>query len=349
MKIVADDKIPYVRECLESMADEVVYLPGKSISRESVADADALMVRTRTIVDRALLEGTSVRFVATATIGFDHIDTGYCKRAGVAWSNCPGCNAGSVEQYLQSSLIILERHLGKRLEDMTLGVVGVGHVGSRVARMAGEMGMKVLLNDPPRAESEHGGDKFCPLETIMEQADIITFHTPLSRTGKYPTYHLAGEDFFEGLRRCPVIINTSRGEVVDTTALKRAMSCGKVRTAVIDVWEDEPDIDRELLASVLIGTPHIAGYSADGKANASRMSVENICRFFGLKAACRIEPPVPPCTVIRADGMKDALLQIYDPREDCKRLRAEPEQFERLRGSYPLRREKEAYTFVLGQ
>ena len=348
MKIIVDEKIPYIREALANIADEVVYTPGKDFTPELVKDADALIIRTRTQCDRRLLEGSRVRFIATATIGFDHIDTEYCRRAGITWQNAPGCNSASVAQYLQSSLLLLQQEKGFRLEDMTLGVVGVGNVGSKVAQVGRDLGMKVLLNDPPREEKE-GNTTFSPLERLLEECDVLTLHVPLVREGKHPTYHLVNREILTRLKHRAVLVNTSRGEVIETQALLDALNKGRIADAIIDVWENEPDINRELLGKVFIGTPHIAGYSADGKANASRMSVENICRFFGLKAACRIEPPVPPCTVIRADGMKDALLQIYDPREDCKRLRAEPEQFERLRGSYPLRREKEAYTFVLGQ
>lgn len=346
MKVVVDDKIPYISEAIESVADEVIYVPGRSFTPEIVKDADVLVVRTRTKCNRELLEGSNVRFIATATIGFDHIDVDYCREAGIEWANCPGCNAGGVEQYVQSALLLLAAKHGRNLADMTIGVVGVGNVGSRVARMAGEMGMRTLLCDPPRAARE-GGAGFVPLEQIAAEADVITFHTPLNREGEYCTYHLADARFFDSLSRPVWLFNSSRGEVVCTGDLKKAMAEGKVEDAVIDVWENEPDIDLELLDKVFIGTPHIAGYSADGKANASRMSIENICRFFGLESKVKIEAPKPAEKVVEAGTLAEALIKIYNPLDDCCRLRSNPSSFESLRGNYPVRREKEAFDIVI--
>lgn len=346
MKIVVDDKIPYISQAVESIADKVVYAPGKDFTNEMIKDADAIIVRTRTKCNRKLLEGTNVRFIATATIGFDHIDTAYCREAGIEWANCPGCNAGGVEQYVQSVLILLSGRHGRNLNEMTMGVVGVGNVGSRVADMARRMGLRVLLCDPPRQEAE-GGDAFCPFETVVAEADIITFHVPLTMEGKYRTFHYADEPFFERIKDGCWIINTSRGEVVDTKAIKVALNSGKIADAVIDVWEGEPDIDMELLEKAFIATPHIAGYSADGKANASRMSMDNICRFFGLEANYEINAPEPGEPDIVAASEYDALLRIYNPMEDCKRLRERPADFEKLRGDYPVRRERSAYNIII--
>ena len=323
MKVVIDHKIPYIKEAMEKIADEVVYLPGQAFTKEEVRDADALIVRTRTRCNRELLEGSKVKFIATATIGYDHIDTEYCREAGISWTNCPGCNAGSVEQYLRSVLLLLKEKKGLDLRNATIGVVGAGHVGSRVARMAGELGMKVLLNDPPRADRGEPG--FVDLATIARECDVITFHTPLNRTGKYKTFHLADEEFLFNLKRTPFVINSSRGEVVDTASLLAALSAGKVKDAVIDTWECEPDISRELMSVAFLATPHIAGYSADGKANATRMSLEALCRFFGIEADFTILPP---------EGPKD-----YDPTRDSEWLKASPEKFEWFRGNYPVRRE----------
>ena len=197
MKVVIDHKIPYIKEAIEKIADEVVFLPGHAFTREVVKDADALIVRTRTHCTRELLEGSQVKFIATATIGYDHIDVDYCREAGITWTNCPGCNAGSVEQYVHSVLLLLEREKGLELEKSTIGIVGVGHVGSRVKRMAESLGMKVLLNDPPRADKGEQG--FVDLETIARECDVITFHTPLNREGTYATYHLVDEDFLFSL------------------------------------------------------------------------------------------------------------------------------------------------------
>ena len=323
MKVIVDDKIPYIKEAIEKIADEVVFLPGNDFTKEEVKDADALVVRTRTRCNRDLLEGSRVKFIATATIGYDHIDVEFCREAGITWVNCPGCNAGSVEQYVYSVLLTLNREKGLVLKDTTIGVVGVGHVGSRVARMAERLGMKVLLNDPPRADKGELG--FVDLSTIARECDVITFHTPLNREGKYCTFHLANEDFFFDLSRCPYIINSSRGEVVDTASLLAALGEGRVRAAVIDTWENEPNISRELLDVAFLATPHIAGYSADGKANATRMSLEALCRFFGIEEKICIVPPEGP--------------QDYDPTRDSEWLKASPEKFEWFRGNYPVRRE----------
>lgn len=336
MKVIVDNKIPYIKGNIEKIADEVVYLPGHAFTKEEVKDADALIVRTRTLCNAELLEGSSVKFIATATIGFDHIDVDYCREAGIVWTNCPGCNAGSVEQYVHASLLLLKHHKGLDLKKAVLGIVGVGHVGKRVQRMAEALGMRVLLNDPPREDSGEPG--FVSLQTIAEESDVITFHTPLNREGKYKTFHLADAGFFSGLKRTPSIINSSRGEVVDASALLDALEEGKVKDAVIDTWEGEPDISLELLRKVFIGTPHIAGYSADGKANATRMSLEALCRYFGKTAEFSIAPPALPLKTYSDDAEK-AYLEVYNPMEDSARLKENPEKFEWFRGNYPLRRE----------
>lgn len=346
MKVIVDNKIPFIGEAVEKIADSVVYAPGAGFTPELVRDADALIIRTRTLCDRRLLEGSRVRFIATATIGFDHIDTDYCRQAGITWSNAPGCNSSSVAQYLQSTLLLLQELRGMRLPELTLGVVGVGNVGGKVAQVAQGLGMRVLLNDLPREERE-GTAAFRSLQTLAEECDIISFHVPLYKEGRYKTFHLAHESFFRSLKRRPVIINTSRGEVVDTRALIAALEDGLVSDAVIDVWEHEPDIDLTLLNKVFLGTPHIAGYSADGKANATRMALDALCRFFHIEADYQILPPPPPNPVVTAASLAEACLQMYDPRRDSDALKARPERFEALRGDYPLRREAEAYRVVV--
>lgn len=344
MKVIIDNKIPFIQEAISQIADEVIYAPGKDFTPALVKDADALIIRTRTRCNRALLQGSSVRFIATATIGFDHIDTEYCREAGIAWSNAPGCNSASVAQYLMSSLLLLQQIRGKQLQGLTLGIIGVGNVGTKIIQVAQELGMRVLLNDLPRQDKE-GNANFSSLQTLAEECDILTFHVPLYKEGKYKTLHLADDAFFRSLKRRPVIINTSRGEVIETNALLNALENNLISDAIIDVWENEPDINLTLLNKALLGTPHIAGYSADGKANATRMSLDALCRFFHLKADYRITPPEPESPVIHAATPTDAYLQMYDPRRDSDALKAHPELFETLRGDYPLRREKEAYRF----
>lgn len=339
MKIVIDDKIPYIREAISRLTGDAVYLKGTAIGPEDVRDADALIVRTRTRCDERLLKGSSVRFVATATIGFDHIDADYLRRAGIEWMSCPGCNAGSVAQYVRSVLLLLKRDRGACLGGMTIGIVGCGHVGTKVKAVAEEYGMRVLVCDPPRQERGDEG-AFATLDDIRREADIITFHVPLTKNGPHPTFHMADAAFFSGLGRRPVIINTSRGGVVDNGALLDALIYNKVEDAVIDTWENEPCIDRRLLDRVWIATPHIAGYSADGKANADNMVIDGLCRHFGLRRPPLIVPPALPPTFVPSADEDTLRLQLYNPLDDSARLKAAPERFEELRGDYPLRREK---------
>ena len=343
MKVIVDNKIPFIKEAIGKIADEVIYVPGKDFTPALVKDADALIIRTRTQCNRELLQGSRVRFIATATIGFDHIDTEYCHEAGITWTNAPGCNSASVAQYLQSTLLLINLLKGKNLSEMTIGIVGVGNVGIKVAKVARELGMRVLLNDLPREEKE-GSTDFCSLQLLAEACDVITFHVPLYKEGKYKTFHLADEAFFRSLKRSPIIINTSRGEVIETAALLKALQTGLISGAVIDVWENEPNINLSLLYKVFIGTPHIAGYSADGKANATRMSLDSLCRYFNIQADYHIDPPKPENPIIIASTPTEAYLKMYDPRQDCEALRVHPELFEKLRGDYPLRREKTAFS-----
>ncbi len=355
IRIIADDKIPFLKGVFEEVAD-ISYFPGKDITPEIVRDAQVLITRTRTQCNAGLLEGSSVRFIASATIGFDHIDTAYCRSHGITWTNAPGCNAGSVEQYIVSVLLNWAVSLELDPAGMTLGIVGAGNVGSKVARAAADIGMKVLLNDPPRARRE-GGQNFVALSTIMEQSDVITFHVPLNREGQDRTFHLAGETFFAGLPRKPLLINSSRGEVVDGQALARALQKGQITAACLDVWENEPGIDTGLLDLVDIATPHIAGYSMDGKANGTMMSVRAVSRFFDLGLdewkPSSLPDPGNLALVIDCTGMdemeilSEVYLSTYDVRSDDEVLREDPGKFEYLRGHYPVRREPAAFSVRL--
>lgn len=339
MKIVIDDKIPFIHGFAEQLG-ETVYLSGASITAADVRDADALIVRTRTRCDEALLSGSRVRFIATATIGFDHLDTDYLRRSGIAWTNCPGCNARSVAQYVDASLRCLSADGILPTDGITVGIVGVGHVGQEVARAVKDLGCRLLLCDPPRADRGETG--FVSLDTIRREADVICLHTPLTRSGAHPTFHLLDEAFFTSpLPRRPVLISAGRGEVVETQALKTALRNGTLRAAVIDVWEHEPHIDAELLRLAYIATPHIAGYSADGKANGTRMSLTALARHFGLPHHFDILPPSLPAGFQYDAGhpSADEHLRLYSPHADSRRLKSSPEAFERLRGNYPLRRE----------
>jgi erythronate-4-phosphate dehydrogenase len=332
---------------------ETIYLAGSRTTPEIVKDADAIITRTRTICNENLLAGSKVRFIATATIGYDHIDSDYCHAAGITWTNAPGCNSKSVEQYIASALIVLAEQKNWDLSHKTIGVVGVGNVGSKVARIAEILGMRVLLNDPPRERAE-GSEKFVDLQTIINQADIITFHVPLNYNGQDATYHLVNDSFFENLKHKPIIINSCRGEVSETQAVKNALKNGIISDFVCDCWENEPSLDLELLAATTLATPHIAGYSKDGKAKGTQMSVEAVSNFFNLGLenwqAAGVEPPTQPLFEIDGNGLSEqqilakAILHTYDIRLDDSELRSNVADFEKLRGDYPVRREFPAYT-----
>ena len=368
MLIVADSKIPFLKGVFEPYADMRCLDPGE-ITPETVRDAGALIVRTRTKCDAALLEHSRVGIVATATIGTDHIDAAYCAAHGIEWTGAPGCNAASVAQYVTSALLRVSLRHQVDLRRKTIGIIGCGNVGTKVAAAAAALGMNVLLNDPPRAKREKLTG-FVDLETIRREADFITLHVPLqgAEYGPDRTEHMADGEFFRGLKRKPFFFNASRGDVVDEPALKEAIREGRISGAVLDVWHNEPDIDRELLSLVDFATPHIAGYSADGKANGTAMAVEAVVKESFLRindnAYLSLQPmresiqqvkadilakvPAPENPVITLDPasrhpLADAAFASYDIAEDDAALRAAPEQFEDLRGSYRVRREFPAY------
>lgn len=352
MKIIIDDKIPYIRGAFEQVAD-VIYLPGNKTTPEIVKDADAIITRTRTICNENLLKGSSVKFIATATIGYDHIDTEFCRQAGIEWKNAPGCNAESVNQYISSALFSWSMRKREELAGKTIGIVGVGQVGSSVAKTCEIIGMKVLLNDPPR-ERHEGSGKFVPLKTIQEEADIITFHVPLEMSGLDPTFHMVNKEFLLNLRKKPLIINSCRGEVFNSEDVFNTIKSGNVSGAIIDCWENEPEIKLELLKAVDFGTPHIAGYSKDGKANGTKMSVQAVSKFFnlGLDDWQPEKVELPENSVIEIDGnqrreysiLAEAILSTYNIENDDEALREKPNNFEKLRGDYPVRREFNSFT-----
>jgi len=350
LKIVADHKIPFLAGALEPFA-RVVYLPGARISRQDLVDADALMVRTRTRCDAALLEGTSVKMIASATIGHDHIDKEYCTQKGIAWHNAPGCNAASVAQYMASALAMIAKETGMEPGSLTMGIIGAGNVGKKVIALCEALGIRTLVNDPPRQRAEGAGG-FCGLGDLIENSDIVSLHVPLSRSGQDKTYHMVDEEFLEKMKPNSWLVNTSRGEVVKTTALKTSLQHNQIRGAILDVWENEPDIDLNLLSLAFLGTPHIAGSSADGKANGTAMSVQAISHFFGL-GIDHWQPhnlPEGQLVVVTPDpNLKsemelfiDLSLQAYPIAIDDINLRSNPNDFEKLREEYPIRREPHA-------
>ena len=343
MKVVIDEKIPFLREALEAMGHSVVALPGVVITAADVADADALFVRTRTFCNAGLLDGSKVRFIGTATIGYDHIDAVYCADNGIRWASAAGCNAGAVLQYVQSVVYTWAKENGCTFERLTLGVVGVGEIGSRVVAWAESAGMRVLRNDPPRQAAE-GTDDYVSLAKVAAECDIITFHPTLECGGQFPSHHLADEAFLASLKRCRLLINASRGPVVDNKALLAALEGGAPYDVALDVWEGEPDIPLSLLNKVYIATPHIAGYSAEGKLNATRLVLEAFAVFSGYDGVLPLPAlPVPEPAVVVAPAFADAVLRIYSPREDSLALKQSPASFEDLRNNYRLRRETSAY------
>ena len=340
MKIVADMDIPFLEGVFEPYG-EVIYKKGIDIVKEDVMDADALLVRTRTQCDAALLEGSKVKIVASATIGTDHIDKEYCASRGIEVANASGCNAGGVMQYVFSAVYGIAARKGIKLDDVTFGVVGVGNVGRLVADMAESLGFKVMRCDPPRAEKE-GPEGFCTIEELLEQSQVVTLHVPLDET----TRGMANDTFFTLMLPGTIFINAARGEVVNEAALMAALP--KLGAVVIDTWNNEPNVNEELLELVDIATPHIAGYSYQGKVNGTRMAVKAVAECLGIEALKDFSPddseedrqPVRLDLRGRTHGEIAAVLQYnYPIFTDDFRFRMEPHKFEKLRNEYQYRRE----------
>ena len=328
-QVVIDRGIPFLDGVFPPEID-VRFLSPEEITPQAVRCADALFVRTRTNINKELLSGSNVRFVATATIGFDHIDQDYCREAGIHWVSCPGCNAQAVCDYVEEAITSIKSDKS----ELTVGVIGYGHVGKLVARMAEKRGYKVLLSDPPLGIG-------LSLEQLAPQCDVLTFHTPLTREGEYPTYHLCDANI---LRRCKpgtLIINAARGGVIDEQALlsqlstlvQRSRSFERMRdknsqlSTAIDCWDGEPKLNQELLKKVNLASFHIAGYSIQGKMNASEMCLRAFCEFFSLPILSINKKAVP----LQGDSEKGWLMRITE------QLKASPEHFEQLRKQYRLR------------
>ncbi|MDR2126747.1 MAG: 4-phosphoerythronate dehydrogenase [Prevotellaceae bacterium] len=348
MKIVVDNKIPFIKGVFEPFAN-VVYKAGDEILHVDLVDADALVIRTRTICNAKLLENTGVKFIASATIGFDHIDADFCRRNNIAWANAAGCNSSAVAQYVLAALLQIFSKYGMPLNKTTIGIVGVGNVGKKVENICRILGMKVLLCDAPRKKNEKNAS-FVNIDEIAANADIITLHVPLNNSGEYKTSHLFDAKMFEMLK-AKIFINTSRGEVVETDALKLAIANKKIDFAVIDVWENEPNIDKNLLALVNIATPHIAGYSLEGKAAGTAMAIHAVDQFFNLEINNRQInlPEVEQKIIINCadksvvNVLNDTVKSVYDIIYDSNLLKVNADDFEKLRSEYSLRREFAAY------
>jgi erythronate-4-phosphate dehydrogenase len=356
MKIVADQNIPFVEQCFAHLG-EVRLFGGRNITADAVADADILLVRSVTKVNESLLAQSKVKFVATATIGFEHIDREYLARRNIGFASAPGSNANSVAEYIISALLALGKKYNFKLAGLSIGIVGVGNVGSKVAVKCAAMGMKTVLNDPPLARKT-GDAKYRPLDEVFG-CDFVTFHTPLTKDGPDKTYHLADAAFFGKLKKGAFFFNTSRGSVMETIALKEAMKEKRLAGVVLDVWENEPNIDPDLLAKVDLSTPHIAGYSFDGKVAGLIMIYNAVCEYFKLQPKHTIADFLPPAKTpeihIAAEDLAqdeeriihDTVQQIYvinrDDFNTREILSQEPakrgEFFDLLRKNYPQRRE----------
>ena len=315
-QIIIDKGIPFLEGVFPPEID-VRYLSPEQITPEAVRCADALFVRTRTRINKELLQGSNIRFVATATIGFDHIDQDYCHEAGIHWVSCPGCNAQAVCDYVEEAISSIKSDKN----DLTIGIVGYGHVGQLVAQMAQKRGYQVLLSDPPLGIG-------MSLEQLAPLCDVLTFHTPLTREGEHPTYHLCDVNI---LRRChpnALIINAARGGVIDEQALlSQLLTLNSQLSTAIDCWEGEPHLNPELLKKVDLASFHIAGYSIQGKMNASEMCLSAFCEFFSLQILSINKKVVP----LQGDSEPGWLKRISD------QLKAFPEHFEQLRKQYKLR------------
>lgn len=340
LKIVADKAIPFLEGVFDPYAD-MTYLPGDKIGPEDVRDADVLMVRTRTKCNADLLEGSKVKFIATATIGTDHIDFPYCDSKGIVVRNAPGCNAGGVMEYVFSALYGLASRKSISLQGDTIGIIGVGHVGSLIERMGRALGFKILKCDPPRAEAE-GSFGFCDLEYLLQNSQIVTLHVPLDET----TRGMANNEFFSLMQPGAFFINAARGEVVCDDALKAAIP--KLGPVIIDTWNHEPDIDLDLMDKVAIATPHIAGYSYQGKQNGTAAAVRAVAHYFGITELYEFFPKtdLPENEAVKLDlkglnqGEIASVLQYnYPIFTDDFMLRLNPENFDKLRSEYNYRRE----------
>ena len=353
MKILVDENMPYARE-LFSRLGEVKAVPGRPIPTEALTDADALMVRSVTKVNEALLGDKAIKFIGTATAGTDHVDQAWLEQAGIGFSAAPGCNAIAVVEYVFSALLMLAERDGFALADRTVGIVGVGNVGGRLQKRLEALGIKTLLCDPPRADNGEVGD-FRSLEELVAQADVLTFHTPLYKDGPYKSLHLADEALIASLKPGAILINACRGPVVDNAALLKCLNAGQKLSVVLDVWEPEPDLNLALLDKVDLGTSHIAGYTLEGKARGTTQVFEAYSQFIGQPQEVALSSllPAPEFGRISLHGpldqptLKRLVHLVYDVRRDDAPLRKVagiPGEFDKLRKNYLERREWSSLT-----
>lgn len=346
MKTVVAETVLLGREAFKTLG-KVEVIPDRQIGPEHLTDADVLVIRSKTNVTAQLIAESSVRFIGTATAGFEHIDFHTLEKRGIGWCAAPGCNADSVADYITAALLRSHTYVGVGIDGKTLGIIGVGQVGSRVARRAEALGLRVLLNDPPRAAKE-GDSGFQTLETLLAESDIVTLHVPLETDTRWPTAKIANDRFFEQMKPGAGFINAARGKVLDSDALIRAKKSGRVSFAVLDVWDPEPQIRADVLAAADIATPHIAGHSLEGKLNGTVQVYREACRFFDLEPSWNPAPLLPPVDVPELkidprgksdnDVIAEAVAATYDLSADQIRESDIP-AFDRLRATYRVRRE----------
>jgi len=355
MKIICATSIPFAKEAFGPLGDLQILDP-RQITPAIVKDADILITRSTLKVNQDLLQGSKVKFVGACTIGHDHMDTAYLEKTGITWTAAPGCNANSVAEYVTAALLCLVKRHGLQLRDKTIGIIGVGNVGSLVLKKAKALGMRALLNDPPLYD-QTGDAAYRPLDEVLEKSDIITVHVPLTKTGNYPTFHLAGHDFFGRIKSGRIFINAARGAVLDSEAFLKARAAGIVAHAVIDCWEGEPAFRLDMMAAADLATPHIAGYSFEGRVMGTVQVYRKLCKFIGIEPKLSLDALLPPPSVpeINFDAAdmsaEEALVnivgRIYDIAADDRRLRniasadsaTRGNSFELLRKNYPMRRE----------
>ncbi|MDR3328038.1 MAG: 4-phosphoerythronate dehydrogenase [Prevotellaceae bacterium] len=348
MKLIIDKNISFIHSVFDSVCD-VSCLPSGDIDNKAVKDADALIVRTRTHCDKALLDGSQVRFIASATTGDDHIDFDFCRKHNIEVFVAKGCNASSVAQWVGAAIGLWIETKRLNSKDLTLGIVGYGNVGKEVEKIAKMLDIRVLLNDP-LLEEKAKNHNFVSLQTIAQNSDIVTFHTPLTVEGEFSTIHLANRDFFNKIKPNSLIINAARGRVVDEKELLSNYKRGKIGGFVLDCWENEPNISLELLRNAFLATPHIAGYSADGKANATNMCVRALSRFFSLEINdFTADLPQKKSCYCRSENVLKLLSESYDILTDSEKLKHLPDKFEFFRNHYPIRREIEFSIFTAPQ
>ena len=351
LRIVADKNQPLVDEYFSSFGS-IIKLSPEEINNQVLIDfrADVLICRSTIKINEDLLRNTNIKYVGTCTIGYDHVDLNYLKNRGIGFASAPGCNANSVGEYILAALIKISLKYGYDISSKTLGIVGVGNVGKKVAQKAKALGINILFNDPPRQRNE-GGNDFCSLTELLQRSDFVTLHVPLIMSGVDKTFGMVGDEFFENIKNGAVFINASRGAVVKEEPVLRALKEGVISEYVIDVYENEPNVSRELVNNAYIATEHISGHSIDGKINGTKMIFNSLKEYFSMNIDIDMEDPnnkyvgniVIPEGLAGIRAIEYAVDQCYDIMKDSEELKAAPDNFKELRKNYKIRYEFSHY------